>query len=158
MARRGARRGALALTIALAIVVASSSGLPLPDRRLSMTVYVQHSSQFPTYVDKFVEHAGSLNIASALCFNPGHIGPNTTLPKPYCHDGFHVPLREKLPELQLHPIIQMANSVALYNIAHFGHFTKAFVDAAVAYDIDVSDVAERCAPVPHDVSVLVPAR
>ena len=130
---------ALLLSVAAAGGGVAAPGSPAPERALParrsvMTLLVEHRSQFPEMVDKIAHTGGGVNVAAPICFNPGHMTPTTNLSSPFCLEDFLVPMRQRVPTITQHPMIQMANEVLLYNLKHYGWTVKAFKQVAMQYD------------------------
>jgi hypothetical protein len=125
----------LVFLLLLSLPAAAAAQQPQqPYHRSVMTLLVEHREQFAGFVDKIAAAKGAINVAAPICFNPGHIGPTTNFSNPYCLADFLVPMKRRDPRIRIHPIIQMANSVLLSNLKHFGWFTKAFKAVALEYD------------------------
>ena len=124
----------LSVVLAGGDVSAGSAERVLPARRSVMTLLVEHRTQFPEMVEKIAHTGGGVNVAAPICFNPGHMSPTTNLSSPFCLDDFLVPMRQRMPTITQHPMIQMANEVLLYNLKHYGWTVKAFKQVAMQYD------------------------
>ena len=103
-----------------------------PSRRMRMIFTAEHREQLPAFVEQLEKTRGAINIASCYCYSLGVLAPNATLPSDnFCWDDFTRPVQEKLPEIQIHPIIQMGGENAVTNFGRAEIFTNLFVPEAL---------------------------
>lgn len=97
-----------------------------------MIVTVEHESQLPEYVNLLDKYRGAINIASSYCYSVGPLEPTSKLPDVnFCWKYFTQPLQQRVPEMHIHPIIQMGGDNALHNFGRAEIFTKLFVAEAL---------------------------